>query len=118
MPDIYDQHAKAFAGVSAYVIAKNGDQIGRVAFKFARSGLRTTCYFHVLGSEMTRAYASGGGYDKCSAAVHSAIGRIKVEEGDIRTSQRVGAIRDAVTDNGAAWDADLRRAGFDIWQAV
>jgi hypothetical protein len=118
MSDIYDQHQAAFKHVSAYVVIKDGDCIANVAFKFAKSGLRTTCYLHILGSQMVRAYASGGGYDKCTAAVHSAISRIEAEPGDIRTIQRVGAFRDAVTDNGSHWDQDLRRAGFSVWQAV
>jgi hypothetical protein len=118
MTDIYDQHGKAFENVCAYVVTKGDDLIAKVAFKRARSGLRTTCYLHILGAQMVRAYASGGGYDKCSAAVHSAIGRVVAHEGDVRTIQRVGAFRDAVTDDGKSWDNALRQAGFTVHQAV
>lgn len=118
MPDIYDQHKAAFASVSAYVVVRNDDIVATVAFKFAKSGLRTTCYLHVLGAQMVRAYAGGGGYDKCTAAMHSALSRVEAHDGDIRTIQRVGAMRDAVTDNGWHWDQDLRRVGFAVWQAV
>lgn len=118
MSDIYDQHRNAFEHVSAYVVLKGEDCIANVAFKFAKSGLRVTCYFHIIGAQMVRAYANGGGYDKCTAAAHSAIARIEAHEGDVRTIQRVGAFRDAVTDNGASWDQDLRKAGFSVWQAV
>lgn len=118
MPDIYEQHRAAFANVSAYVVTKGDDLIATVAFKFARSGLRTTVYFHVIGAQMVRAYASGGGYDKCSAAVHSAIARVIAHDGDVRTIQRLGAIRDAVTDDGQHWDNALRQAGFTVLQAV
>jgi hypothetical protein len=118
MPDIYDQHKKAFEYVSAFVVAKDCDRIATVAFKHSRSNLRITCYLHIFGAQMVRSYANGGGYDRCTAAVHSAIGKVIAEETDIRTVQRVGAFRDAVTDNGASWDQDLRKAGFDVWQAV
>lgn len=118
MADIYEQHRNAFANVAAYVVTKGDDQIATVAFKFAKSGLRTTCYLHVLGAQMVRAYASGGGYDKQSAAVHSAVSRVIAHDGDVRTIQRLGMIRDAVTDNGSSWDQDLRRVGFFVWQAV
>lgn len=118
MSDIYDQHKAAFAHVSAYVVMKGDDRVATVAFKFAKSGTRTTCYLHVIGAQMVRAYANGGGYDKCSAAVHSALSRVVAHDGDIRTIQILGAVRDAVTDNGSSWDQDLRRAGFAVWQAV
>ncbi|HEV2155427.1 hypothetical protein [Bradyrhizobium sp.] len=118
MTDIYDQHAKAFANVSAYVVAKDGDIIARIAFKHSKSNLRVTCYLHILGAQMVKAYATGGNYDRHTAAARSAISKVVAEDTDIRTVQRVGAFRDAVTDNGAHWDQDLRRVGFDVWQAV
>ncbi|MDI1263881.1 MAG: hypothetical protein PS018_11550 [bacterium] len=118
LPEIYEQHSKAFEHVSAYVVTKGDDIIATVAFKFAKSGMRTTCYLHILGAQMVRAYASGGGYDKCSASVYSAIDRVKPDENDIRTLQRAGAFRDAVTDDGQHWDNALRQAGFTVHQAV
>lgn len=118
MADIYDQHKAAFANVSAYVVMKGEDCIANVAFKFAKSGLRTTVYFHIIGAQMVRAYASGGGYDKCSAAVQSAVARVEAHDGDTQTIQRVGAFRAALTDDGQHWDNALRQAGFSVWQAV
>lgn len=118
MTDIYDQHKAAFASVSAYVVTKGDDLIATVAFKFAKSGTRTTVYLHIHGAQMVRAYANGGGYDKASAAMFTAIGRVVAEDGDIRTIQRLGAFRDAVTDNGQHWDNALRHAGFTVLQAV
>lgn len=66
---IYDQHRAAFDSTSAYVIAKNGRRVGTIAFKFPRDGAgRLYCYLHVLGVEMVRDFAAGGGYDKKTAA--------------------------------------------------
>lgn len=119
MPDIYDQHSKAFANVSAFVVARHGDRIASVAFKRSSAGKgRMYCYLQIFGADMVRACAIGTGRDMKSAAVHSAIGRVVAHDGDIKTIQLLGAIRDAVTDNGASWDQDLRKAGFDVWQAV
>lgn len=116
MSDIYDQHKAAFALVSAYVVTKGGDRIASVAFKSSKN--RVYCYLHVLGAQMVRAYAPGIELNAQTAAMHSAISRVEAADGDIRTIQTLGAIRDAVTDNGASWDQDLRKAGFAVWQAV
>lgn len=123
MTDIYANHAKAFAGVSAYVVTnKKGELVARVAFKFAKSGLRTTCYFHVIGFPMTKAQANGGGYDKASAAMHQAVSRLVWQGGETIEEQhrydQTLKLVSAITDTGASWDADLREAGFVVLQAV
>lgn len=69
---IYRAHEQAFRHISAYVVLKDGELVARVAFQFAKSGLRTTCWMHYLSTAMTKAFASGGGYDKLSAAAHKA----------------------------------------------
>lgn len=115
---IYDQHDAAFRGVSAYVITdKTGRQVGKVAFSFARSGLRTTCYFHIHGTQMARAYAQGGGYDKASAAAQAAVCKIKAMREE-PCFELVVAMASAIKDQGASWDRDLRDAGFNVLQAV
>lgn len=119
MSDIYDLHRNAFRQVSAFVVTRNDTRIATVAFKHPRDGAgRLYCYLHIFGAQMVRAFASGGGYDKHSAAVHSAIARVKVDPNDITTQQHVAAFRNAVTDDGARWDQDLRRVGFTVHQAV
>lgn len=115
---IYDQHQAAFRNVSAYVVTNaKGELVAKIAFKFATSGLRTTCFFHVLGLPMTKAFASGGGYDKASAAAHKAVHA----ENEWRSSPAVDTLRDmraAIKDEGRLWDDDLRAAGFNVLQAV
>ena len=71
MTDIYDQHAKAFAAVQAFVILDtSGERVATVALKFPRDGAgRLYAYVHLIGVEMVRAHAGGYGYDKRSAAV-------------------------------------------------
>lgn len=121
MSDIYEIHSKAFRGVTAYCVTdREGKHIARVAFTFSRSGLRTTCYFHIFGYEMTRVYASGGGYDKASAAAQSAVKRTKPAKylPGQGIDYKMETIRDAIKDRGTSWDQDLRDAGFNVLQAV
>ena len=77
MPDIYDQHDAAFARVSAFVICRDGERVATVALKFPADGAgRLHAYVHWLGLPMVRGFAGGYGYDKRSAAVIEATGKI------------------------------------------
>lgn len=118
MPDIYDQHAKAFEHVSAYVILKDGERVATVAFKFPRDGAgRLWAYVHWLGEEMTRGHAGGYGYDKRTAACASAVHKAGLS----RLSGYIGgdAFLEALSrDGGDTWDSALRKAGFTVLQAV
>ena len=121
---IYKQHEAAFKNVSAYVIADaTGERVATIAFKFAASGLRTTCYMHWLGSPMVKGVANGGGYDKASAAAWAASQTIKT--GDAANAPPDGekmnafiAFVSAIKDQGRHWDQDLKAAGFNVLQAV
>ncbi len=78
MPDIYDRHRDAFRDVDGYVITDaTGDRVATIALKRSRNGMRVYAYAHIIGCEMTRAYAGGGGYDRHSAAVESAVAKMK-----------------------------------------
>lgn len=118
-PSIYDQHDKAFPHVSAFVIADGGNRVATIAFRFPRDGAgRLWAYVHWIGAEMTRGYARGGGYDKKSAAVASAVARLQ-DATDTENHARLDAFRDALLDfGGFGWDHKLRNAGFQVWQAV
>lgn len=121
MSSIYDTHEKTFRDVAAYVVTNTatGERVATVAFKYARSGLRTTCFLHVLGVPMVRAHASGGGYDKASAAVYGAVKRMKVAEGVSPLAEAyMQTFKRAITDGGKSWDRELRDAGFNVFQAV
>lgn len=118
MPDIYDQHKAAFANVSAYVVAKDGERVATIAFKFPKDGAgRLYAYVHWLGSPMVRGFAPGYGYDKRSAAVATAVKRISAHK-DMRRPELAGEFTAAVGfDGGQYWDRKLELAGFTVWQA-
>jgi len=126
MTDIYTQHDAAFRQVSAYVIARDGERVATIAFKFPRDGAgRLYAYVHWLGLPMVRGYAGGYGYDKRSAACSSAARKITGEalkENNRHTYHDMpdfAAFLSAIErDSGQTWDSCLRDAGFDVWQAV
>ncbi len=131
MSDIYEQHQKAFAQVSAWVILDGeGERVATVAMKFPRDGAgRLYCYLHVIGSPMVRGYAGGYGYDKRSAAFESALerwsprpgpsGPTELEPYEKKIRAHGQAFRDALKGAGGSyWYDALQRAGYDVMQAV
>ncbi len=124
MSDIYDQHKAAFAHVSAYVVVKDGELVARIAFKFPKDGAgRLYAYVHWLGLPMVRGFATGGGYDKGSAACSAAISRMKDGLGinplEALQIQHYDAFRAALSkDDGTTWNDHLRAAGFLVLAAV
>lgn len=119
MSTIYDAHDKAFSQVSAYTIAKDGERVATIAFKFPRDGAgRLQAFVHWLGVAMVRGYASGYGYDKQSAACSVAAKRVPLKDCDGDTTDATVFAAALSPDNGYSWDRRLRDAGFDVWQAV
>ena len=118
MPDIYEQHAAAFANVAAYVIMRDGERVATIAFKFSRDGAgRLYAYVHWLGLPMVRGFANGYGYDKRSAACSAAVRKIMVPSGEDHGD--VSRFCTALAhDDGAYWDSNLHNAGFIVLQAV
>lgn len=126
MPNkIYDQHSTAFRDVSAWVICKGGDRVATVAIKYggrrSPNGLTVRAYVHILGLPMVRGTARGGGYDMKSAAVYDAVRNLALtmpedsDEGDptrALLNEMVGA------PDGPYWDDSLRKAGYQVFQAV
>lgn len=124
MADIYDQHAAAFSNVSAFVILRDGERVATIAFKFPKDGAgRLYAYVHWFGLPMVRGFASGGGYDKKTAACAAAVRLIPeapfVTMADAKERGNREAFRAALAkDGGQYWDATLRDAGFTVFQAV
>lgn len=125
LKSIYTQHDAAFSRVSAFVVAKDGERVATIAFKFPADGAgRLYAYVHWIGVEMVRGHAGGYGYDKRSAACSVAARKLR----DIRAKETPDGGDRPITgdafvaalerDNGANWDDRLRRAGFEVWQAV
>ncbi len=120
MTRIYDQYDAAFAKVSAYVVLKDGNLVARIAFKHPREGAgRLYAYVHWLGVEMVRGYASGGGYDKrsaaCSSAAHRHCDNLKAAHPDDNARAFWLALEKA---GGPSWENELHHAGFVVAQAV
>lgn len=110
--------------MSAYVICRNGELVARIAFKFPKDGAgRLYAYVHWLGLPMVRGFATGGGYDKGSAACSAAISRMKdgLDIGRIESLQiqHYDAFRSALAkDDGTTWNDHLRKAGFLVLAAI
>ena len=120
-PDIYDQHKAAFSNVAAYVVAKDGEQVAKIAFKYPRDGAgRLYAYVHILGLRMERGFAGGYGYDKHTAAVSSAARKIVVEPSETTIVRPHAVQLKAIMeiDAGDYWYRNLERAGFSVWNAV
>ena len=123
MTNIYDQHKAAFAQVSAYVVVKDGELKARIAFKFPKDGSgRLYAYVHWLGDPMVRGFATGGGYDKgsaaCSAAVRKMDWKTTAKTIDDKEEMRAAFIRALAKDDGATWNDHVRKAGFLVFAAV
>ena len=123
--DIYEQHRAAFAQVEAFVILKGGERVATIAFKFPRDGAgRLYAYAHWIGLEMVRGFATGGGYDKRTAACASAAAKLpqlpRICSDGIKLSDAhfIDFRRVLLHDTGPTWDWQLRNAGFTVLQAV
>lgn len=124
---IYDQHDKHFSHVSAYVIVKDGRRVATVALRYPRDGAsRLHAYVHWLGAPMSHGWAGGYGYDKGSAAVADAVRRLPaVTEGvdshrvaELASDDARAFLTACAADAGDHWYDAVRKAGFDVWQAV
>lgn len=114
----YEQHDRHFASVAAYVVTKDGKLVANVAFKLPADGAaRLYCYVHILGTEMVRGSATGGGYDKHSAAFISASARLQIK-GTKPTENENMAVFKAYPDDGAHWDGYLMSMGYLVLRAV
>ena len=119
---IYDQHRAAFNQVSAYVVMRGAYRVATVAIKYPRDGAgRLYSYVHWLGVPMVRGFASGGGYDKRSAACASAARKLpeSLPEGyDAAADAYAAFLATMRADGGLDWNTALTGAGFNVFQAV
>lgn len=121
MTNIYEQHDAAFNMLSAYVVLNSrGDKVATIAFKHPRDGAgRLYAYVHWIGLEMTRGFATGGGYDKCSAACSSAAQKLKPLLAEHAVDSPARAFLAALAhDDGNTWHNHLLAARFNVLQAV
>jgi hypothetical protein len=118
-PEIYEQHNKAFADVSAFVIMDGAERVGSVAIKRMRSG-RTVAYVWWHEHGMAKGSANGGGYDKDSAAVEVALTDLRRSlPRKLETPNKLADfVLIARTASGAGWQDCARTAGLVVYQAV
>lgn len=124
---IYRSHEKAFQQVSAFVVMRGADCVAKVAVKFPPAGhgeRRVTAFVHVLGLPMRKGHADGCGYDKRSAAILSACGKLpNIGEGNIMraqypsTCETMDAFK-SLKDNGYCPLDQLVKLGFSVFQAT
>lgn len=93
---IYQEHDAKFSGITAAVILHNGKRVGTVTMTHKTA---VTAYVHFHGLQMQKGRATGGGYDRATAAAASAARKIKL-------------------DGGTHWDRALENAGFTVYRAV
>lgn len=69
---VYDQNAKHFALVRAYVIVnEQGEQVGLMNCKYPKDGMgKLYVYLHLFGSTMKVVSVSGCGFDKLGTALY------------------------------------------------
>lgn len=115
--DAQAQRAKAFAGMASYAVLDSGRLAATVAVKY---GARLQAFVHWLGAPMVKGIASGGGYDKTSAAVASAAPKMTPDpyatpERDARHAEFIAALRSPDADS---WASALQGAGFTVHQVL
>lgn len=113
---VYDQFDAATAGLSAYAVFKGAESVGRVVFKRAKSGMRTTCFLQVWGSPMAKAFAPGCGYDKDSCSFEKAA-RLLQEPSPDGDAGHLAAFK-AVKDEGKRWATQLRAMGYTVQRII
>ena len=114
---------RAFAGVSAYVIAWQGQPVGRVAFREDGGDLR--CLLTVAGthgqSTMWADWLAGADARTYNEAFRYAAGRLRViaapdYEADVAHVSRMRATFSGIYTPD--WRAALLAVGYDVWQAL
>lgn len=123
--NIYDRYDKKFKDISAYVILKDGESVGKVTIKY---GARLYAFTHIYSNEMTCGTADGGNYDKSFSAVQAGFARTKPYEAlkddkyhneyADKINGYTKAINEALKDEGALWFNALNKAGFTVIQAI
>ena len=118
MTKIYDQFDKATSNTTAVALIYAGRVAGRIVIKF---GAAATAYVQIWGVEMTNGRATGGGYDKATAAVEAAVAKGKgLSAGDnISAANALWALRSAFDGaDGRGWEQRLETCGFTIARVI
>lgn len=104
--NVYKKCDNHFSDVSAKAIVKDGEQAGKIAIKFMKSGV-VHVYLHSFGHKMIYGKAGGYGYDKVGSALRVAVESYPPNE---EMPELYKSLKD-VTHDGR-WEKLLVRAGF------
>jgi len=113
MTNIYTRFDRATSDITAIALLRNGKPVGRIVIKY---GAAATAYVQIWGAPMATARATGGGYDKATAAVMSAVERMtdRPNKRDTVATAAFDAIRAVASewDGGTRYTSALVAAGF------
>lgn len=118
MTDIYTRFDAATSRITAVALIYAGKVAGRVVIKF---GEAATAYVQIWGLEMQSGRATGGGYDKATAAVEAAVAKLKPirVEADLAVKNAKWALCSAFDGaDGRSWEQRLETCGFTIARAI
>lgn len=119
MNDIYSKFDAATREVTAQALLFNGQPVGRIVIKY---GNAATAFVQIWGAPMATARATGYGYDKASAAVMDAIGKLAEtpDERDAIACQAFERIKRIASDwkGGTRYASALEAAGFTIANVI
>ena len=104
-PDVYAQHSAHFSRTSAFVIMLGSVRVATIAIRYPADGDgRLYAYLHIVGGPMVRGSATGGGYDKHSAAISCAAKKVDLynylSPADPGLFMRAQSLIDALSDDG------------------
>ena len=116
MSDVYKQFDTATANITATALIYAGKPAGRIVLKH---GAAVTAYVQIWGVEMVKGRATGGGYDRATAAIESAVSQLKnrkPSEGDNCAQTALWAMLRAFdgADDGSRWTKRLETCGFTV----
>jgi len=118
MTDIYRKFDAATSRTTAVALIYAGKVAGRIVIKF---GEAATAYVQIWGLEMQSGRATGGGYDKATAAVEAAVAKLKpLKAGDDLAAQNAKWALCSAFDgaDGRGWEQRLETCGFTIARAI
>ena len=110
---LYREAGKAINDNQAYIILDGARVVAKITLKYTDQ--RCTAYLWIEGVGISKGHASGGGYDRASAALRKAA--LAAPECIYRNiegyqERRASIINALLHDDGERWHEHLFRAGF------
>lgn len=107
----YERFDRAFKRQTAYAILRAGKPVGRIALKY---GASAQAYVQLWGADMQAGQATGYGYDKQSAAVESAVEKLRLSDRwEAAEREALGELQEGfAAANGERWTTIFEQAGY------